>query len=101
MLATAGSATGQNRREPERGLRTWPERASLLGDEADVLRAFLHLAGQVEGRGKEEIGVGAADLDLCVESLDVDLSGGDGLLADGEALGEAVELWIAAGQSLA
>jgi hypothetical protein len=57
-----------------------------------VLRALLHLAGEVKGRSDDEVGVGLPDRGARVESLEVDLGGGHGLLADAETLAEAVYL---------
>lgn len=58
-----------------------------------MLRALLELAGEVERGGDDEVGVRAADLDVCVEALDVDLRGRDGLLPDLETLPQAGEFW--------
>ena len=57
-------------------------------DEADVLRAFFHLAGEVEGSGDDEVWVGTPDWNFEVVAFEVDLGRGEGLLADGEAFAE-------------
>lgn len=41
----------------------WPELSRLAGDESDVLWAFFHFAGEVEGGGEDEVGICAADFD--------------------------------------
>ena len=60
--------------------------------DSNVLGALLHLAGQIQGGGDDEVGVGPAYLDLAVEPLDVELGGGHGLLLAPEPLSEAVDL---------
>ena len=61
-----------------------PEEARLARDGLDVVRALFHLAGEVQGRGQDGVGVRAPDLDFGVEAAQVNLRGGDGLLADFE-----------------
>lgn len=60
--------------------QTSPQAPGFLGHEPDVLRALLHLAGKIQCSGHDEEGIGSPDLDLGVESFDVDLGGGHGLL---------------------
>ncbi len=67
---------------------TGPEGAGLGDDEPDVVGALLHLACEVKGRGEDEVGVRAADLDLGVVAPHVNLGGREGLLSDGHALPE-------------
>lgn len=54
-----------------------------------MLRTLLELAGEVERGGDDKVGVRAANFDVRVEALDVDLRGRDSLLADFETLAEA------------
>ena len=65
-----------------------PDVARLDHDEADVVRALLHLAGEVEGRGDDEVRVRAPDGHFEVVALEIDLGGGESLLPDGETLAE-------------
>ncbi len=71
-----------------------PESLRFVGEQPDVLRAFFHLAGQVERRRDDHVWVGPADLDLSVEALDVELGRREGLLADVKALGEPIDLCV-------
>ena len=61
-----------------------PEGARLRGDAFNMMRAFFHLTGEVERCGEEEVGVRAPDFDARVEAAEVDLGGGEGLLAEFE-----------------
>lgn len=73
-------------------MRTRVHGPSLLHHNTNVLRTLLHLAGEIQGRGEDEVRIRAADFDLCVESLDIDLGSRDGLLAAAEPLSKAMEL---------
>ena len=73
-----------------REIHTGPQGARLRHHHPNVLRRLLHLAGEVDGCGSDEIGVRAADFDPRVESFHVDLGRGHCLLTDIEALPEAV-----------
>ena len=74
------------------GKLTRKARPRLVQDISNMLRRLLHLAGQIQGGGDDEVGVGPAYLDLAVEPLDVELGGGHGLLLAPEPLSEAVDL---------
>lgn len=52
---------------------TWPEPSSLTNDEPDMLRAFLHLASQIERCGKNKIRVRCPDFVFRVVSFDINL----------------------------
>lgn len=75
------------------GKRTRPQAACLTHYEADMLRAFFHLACKVEGGCKNEIRVGLADLILDIEPLQIYLRGSNGLLAGGQALAQLDEFY--------
>jgi hypothetical protein len=78
-----------------RGARTGPAVARLADDDADVLLALFRLAGEVEGRGEDQVRVRAPHLDLGVVAAHVHLRRREGLLADGHALAELLELCAA------
>jgi len=63
------------------GLLTWPLPHSLAEYEAYMHRRLLHLRGQVHGGRHDGVGVRPSNLNFCVESTDIDLSRGDGLLS--------------------
>ena len=44
--------------------------------------ALFHLASEIDSRGHEEIGIGFSNLNFCVESADIDLSGSKWLLSE-------------------
>lgn len=64
-----------------RTTHTWPQTARLTDNKADVLRAFFHLAGQIEGRGEHEVWICLSNFIFGVESLQVHLCRCNGLLS--------------------
>ena len=65
-----------------------------------MLGAFFDLAGEVDGGGDDEIGIGATNLDAREEALDVNLGGCYGLLSDLEAFTEATDFYLRKGKKL-
>ena len=53
--------------------QTWPHLTSFAHDNSDMLRAFFHLASQVQRSSQDEIGVRAANLHFAVKSAEIDL----------------------------
>lgn len=70
---------------------TWPQTSCLSDDKSNVLRALLHLAGKIECCGEDKIGIRLSNLSFGVESLEVYLSGSNGLLSGRHALAELDE----------
>lgn len=75
-----------------RGCTTCPETPGLLGHQPDMLWALLHLAGQIQGCCDDEEGIRSANLDFGVESFNIDLGRGHGLLPGSESLSKAIDL---------
>ena len=53
--------------------QTWPQLTGFAHDNSDMLRAFFHLASQVQRSSQDEIGVRAANLHFTVKSAEIDL----------------------------
>lgn len=70
---------------------TGPQAACLTHYEADMLRAFFHLACQIEGGSENKIRIRLADLILDIEPLEIYLSGSNRLLAGSQALAQLDE----------
>jgi hypothetical protein len=60
---------------------TRPKGVRLTHNQSDMLWTLLHLTGQIYRRRHDQIRICLSQLDLGVEAPDVDLGGGDGLLA--------------------
>ena len=73
--------------------RTWPDLTSFAHDDSDMLRAFFHLAGQVQRSSQDEIRVRAANLHFAVESAEIYLCRGQSLLPHQQFLTQFAELW--------
>ena len=70
----------------------WPCTHSFLHKQTNVLRTLFHLARQVGGCGKDEIGVGLACFHMQIETLDVDLCRCSSLLTESHTFPEFGEL---------
>ena len=57
-----------------------------------MLRALLHLAGQIQRRSYDHVRVCPPDLDFRIETLDIKLGSRERLLADVQAFGQSVDL---------
>lgn len=69
-----------------------PELPRLAHHEPYVLRALFHLAGEVESRCHDQVRVRPPHFDFGVEAPHVDLGCCQGLLSDGHALSQPVQL---------
>lgn len=75
--------------------QTWPQLTSFAHDNPDMLRAFFHLASQIQRRSQDEIGVGAANLHFAVKPANIDLCRGKRLLPRCQPLPQLGQLWSA------
>lgn len=57
-----------------------PRLAGFAKDHADMLRALFHLTSKIEGCDDDQIRIRPPYLNLGVDTANVDLSGGHGLL---------------------
>ena len=65
---------------------TWPHSTSFADDKAYMLRAFLHLTGQIEGGDQHKIRICAANFYLGIKSSEVNLCCSKSLLSDWNTL---------------
>lgn len=70
-------------------LHTWKEGSGFRRDKANVLRAFFHLTGQIERRGKDCVRICPSDIHITIESLNVHLRRRNRLLPDLQSLTDA------------
>ena len=82
----------------DEGRPTGPERLGFGYDKADVLRAFLHLAGQVQCSGNHKIWICPSDLNFGIESSDIELGCCHGLLPDLETFPQSIDFYQQEGQ---